>query len=37
MNDFDLGGLVVSYSDKEHRGSKFVNVTLIGAKGKMIE
>lgn len=37
MNDFDLGGLVVSYSDKEHRGSKFVNVTLIGSKGNMIE
>lgn len=37
MNDFDLGGLVVAYSAKDHRGSKFVNVTLIGAKGKVIE
>ncbi len=37
MSDFDLGGLVASYSDKEHRGSKFVKVTLIGAKGKVIE
>jgi branched-chain amino acid transport system substrate-binding protein len=37
MNDFDLGGLVVAYSAKDHRGSKFVTVSLISAKGKVIE
>ena len=37
MNDFDLGGLVVAYSAKDHCGSKFVAVSLISAKGKVIE
>lgn len=37
MNDFDLGGLAVADSAKDHRGSKFVAVSLISAKGKVIE
>ena len=32
MQDVDLGGFYVSYSPKNHAGSKFVDLTIIGAR-----
>jgi branched-chain amino acid transport system substrate-binding protein len=36
MNDVDLGGFYVSYSPKNHAGSKFVDLTIIGRSGKFM-
>lgn len=34
--DVDLGGFYVSYSPKNHTGSKFVDLTIIGREGKFL-
>jgi branched-chain amino acid transport system substrate-binding protein len=36
MQDVDLGGFYVSYSPKNHAGSKFVDLTIIGRNGKFM-
>ena len=36
MNSVDLGEFVVSFSPKNHAGSKFVDLTMIGRAGKFI-
>ena len=36
MQDVDLGGFYVSYSPKNHAGSKFVDLTIIGRNGKFL-
>ncbi len=36
MNDVDLGGFFVGYSPKNHAGSKFVDITIIGREGKFL-
>lgn len=36
MQDVDLGGFYVSYSPKNHAGSKFVDLTIIGHSGKFL-
>jgi len=36
MNDVDVGGFYVSYSPKNHAGSKFVDLTIIGRGGKFM-
>ena len=36
MQDVDLGGFYVSYSPKNHAGSKFVDLTIIGHDGKFL-
>jgi ABC-type branched-subunit amino acid transport system substrate-binding protein len=36
MRDVDLGGFYVSYSPKNHAGSKFVDLTIIGRNGKFL-
>ncbi len=36
MQDVDLGGFFVSYSPKNHQGSKFVDLTIIARDGKFL-
>lgn len=36
MQQIDLGGVFVSYSDKDHTGSSFVELTLIGKDGQYV-
>ena len=36
MHDVDLGGFYVSYSPKNHAGSRFVDLTIIGRNGKFL-
>ena len=36
MNDVDVGGFYVSYSPKNHAGSRFVDLTIIGRDGKFL-
>jgi branched-chain amino acid transport system substrate-binding protein len=36
MQDVDLGGFYVGYSPKNHAGSKFVDLTIIGRNGKFL-
>ena len=36
MQDVDLGGFYVSYSPKNHAGSSFVDLTIIGRNGKFL-
>jgi ABC-type branched-subunit amino acid transport system substrate-binding protein len=36
MQDVDLGGFYVSYSPKNHAGSKFVDLTIIGRSGRFL-
>ncbi|MDO8654037.1 MAG: ABC transporter substrate-binding protein [Undibacterium sp.] len=36
MRRVDLGGLMVSYSEREHNGSEFVELTMIGKDGKFL-
>jgi ABC-type branched-subunit amino acid transport system substrate-binding protein len=36
MQDVDIGGFHVSYSPKNHAGSKFVDLTIIGRNGKFL-
>jgi ABC-type branched-subunit amino acid transport system substrate-binding protein len=35
MKDFDLGDLFVSYTPKERKGSRFVELTIIGKDGRL--
>jgi ABC-type branched-subunit amino acid transport system substrate-binding protein len=37
MNNVDLGDFVISFSSTNHSGSKFVDLTMIGHKGKFIQ
>ncbi len=36
MQDVDVGGFYVSYSQKNHAGSKFVDLTIIAREGKFL-
>jgi ABC-type branched-subunit amino acid transport system substrate-binding protein len=36
MADVDLGGFVVNFSPRNHNGSRFVDLTMIGRGGKFI-
>lgn len=36
MREFNVGGYPVSYSGASHNGSKYVEITVIGSKGKVI-
>jgi ABC-type branched-subunit amino acid transport system substrate-binding protein len=36
MQRVDMGGLSVTYSDKDHTGSNFVELTLIGKDGRYV-
>lgn len=36
MKRFDLGGMVISYSENDHTGSKFVDLTIIGKSGAFV-
>jgi branched-chain amino acid transport system substrate-binding protein len=36
MRKVDLGGLVLSYSERDHNGSEFVELTMINKNGKFI-
>lgn len=36
MRRYDLGGLMVSYSDRDHGGSEFVELTMVGRDGKFV-
>ncbi|HXJ10392.1 MAG TPA: ABC transporter permease, partial [Burkholderiales bacterium] len=36
MQDVDLGGFFVGFSPKNHAGSKFVDLTIIGRDGKFM-
>jgi ABC-type branched-subunit amino acid transport system substrate-binding protein len=36
INDFDIGGFYLNYSPKNHAGSKFVDLTIIGRDGKFL-
>lgn len=36
MQRVDLGGLLITYSENDHSGSEFVELTLIGRNGKFI-
>jgi ABC-type branched-subunit amino acid transport system substrate-binding protein len=36
MQDVDVGGFYVSYSSKNHAGSKFVDLTIIAREGKFL-
>lgn len=36
MHRVDLGGLMVSYSERNHGGSEFVELTMIGRDGKFV-
>jgi ABC-type branched-subunit amino acid transport system substrate-binding protein len=37
MQNFDLGGFKVSYGPNSHLGSRFVELTVVGAGGKVIK
>ena len=37
MNNVDLGDFVISFSSTNHSGSKFVDLTMIGHRGKFIQ
>lgn len=36
MHDVDLGGFYIGYSPKNHAGSRFVDLTIIGRQGKFL-
>jgi len=36
MHDLNLGGFTVNYSAKEHQGSSFTDLTIIGRNGKFM-
>lgn len=36
MNRVDLGGLLVTYSERDHTGGKFVDMTIISKKGHFV-
>jgi branched-chain amino acid transport system substrate-binding protein len=37
MSDHDLGGYTVRYGPKKHHGSRFVDITLIGRDGRIVD
>ena len=37
MGNVDLGGFVVDFSPANHSGSKFVDLTMIGHRGKFLK
>jgi branched-chain amino acid transport system substrate-binding protein len=37
IRDWDTGDFVINYSDKDHGGSRFFTVTVVGANGHFIE
>ena len=37
MNDFDLGGYAVKYGPNKHNGSRYVDITLVGEKGRIVD
>jgi hypothetical protein len=36
MQQYDLGGYRIDYSPDNHNGSRFVDLTVIGAKGRVL-
>jgi ABC-type branched-subunit amino acid transport system substrate-binding protein len=36
LHEYDLGGFIISYSPTDHSGSKFVEITMIGANGSFV-
>jgi len=36
MQHVDMGGIALGYSDKDHTGSQYVDLTLIGANGQFV-
>jgi len=36
LNGYNLGGFAVSYSAKDHSGSHFTEMTMIGSDGRFI-
>ncbi|MCX7219944.1 MAG: hypothetical protein NTY70_13720 [Burkholderiales bacterium] len=36
MRKVDIGGLILSYSERDHNGSEFVELTMINKSGKFI-
>jgi branched-chain amino acid transport system substrate-binding protein len=36
IKNFDLGGVPISYSNSNHKGSNFVELTIIGRNGKLL-
>ena len=37
MNEFDLGGYTLRFGPKKHHGSRFVDITLIGRDGRIVD
>jgi branched-chain amino acid transport system substrate-binding protein len=36
MHDYNMGGFTVSYGPKDHQGSSFTDLTIIGKGGKFV-
>ena len=36
MRDYDLGGILISYSTARHTGSSFVEMSIVSSTGKLI-
>jgi ABC-type branched-subunit amino acid transport system substrate-binding protein len=36
MRDYDLGGILISYSPARHTGSSFVEMSIVSSTGKLI-
>ena len=36
LHEYDMGGFVVDFSPTKHNGSKFVDLSIIGAKGELV-
>ncbi|MNY50930.1 hypothetical protein D3C86_1864800 [compost metagenome] len=36
MRDYDLGGILISYSAERHTGSSFVEMSIVSSTGKLI-
>jgi branched-chain amino acid transport system substrate-binding protein len=36
MQHVDLGGLLITYSENDHTGSEFVEMTMIGKDGHFV-
>lgn len=37
MKNFDVGGFMIGFSPKDHSGSKYVDVGILGAEGRMLQ
>ncbi len=37
MNEFDVGGYTLRFGPKKHHGSRFVDITLIGRDGRIVD